>query len=108
MNHFDKVAGAGRPAVQVAVLGLRRFTGAAGGALGGLDARCQRGEDRLQVGYRILGTTDHEAVAALETPDAAARAAVHQPDPPLGQLPGPADVVAVIGVAAVDDHVTGL
>ena len=68
----------------------------------------QRGEDRVEPLDRAVGAADHQAVAALEAEDAAAGAAVDEVDPLLAQLRGAADVVAVVGVAAVDDRVAGL
>src|ERR1035437_821711 len=50
----------------------------------------------------------HQAVAAIESPDAAARAAVHIVDCLLGELLGPRDVVPVVGVATVDHDVAGV
>ena len=55
--------------------------------------------------HRLVGPADHQAVAAVEAEDAAAGAAVDEVDALLAQLLGPADVVAVVGVAAVDDRV---
>ena len=54
---------------------------------------------------RVVVAADHQAVAALEAEDAAAGADVDVVDALLAQLRGPADVVAVVGVAAVDDDV---
>src|SRR6185437_6599933 len=48
---------------------------------------------------------NHQAVAALDTPDAAGRAAVDVANVLLGQFLGAADVVLVEGIAAVDDDV---
>ena len=50
---------------------------------------------------------DHQAVAAVETEDAAARADVDVLDPLRGKPLGAIDVVAVVAVAAVDDDVAG-
>ena len=68
----------------------------------------QRGEDRVEPLDGAVGAADHQAVAALEAEDAAAGAAVDVVDPLLADLGGAADVVAVVGVAAVDDRVAGL
>ena len=73
-----------------------------------VDARGERREDRVEPLDRLVGAADHQAVAALEAEDAAAGAAVDVVDPALGELAGAADVVAVVGVAAVDDRVAGL
>ncbi len=55
-----------------------------------------------------VGAADHQAVAALEAVDAAARADVEVVDAVVGeQRAGAVDVVAVPRVAAVDDRVAG-
>ena len=48
---------------------------------------------------------DHHAVAALETPDAAAGADVHVVDALRGELLRAPDVVDVVRIAAVDQDV---
>ena len=48
---------------------------------------------------------DHEAVAVVQAPHAAARAGVDEADASRGQTVRPAHRVAPVGVAAVDDHV---
>jgi hypothetical protein len=55
-----------------------------------------------------LFATDHQAVAALESPDAAAGADIDVVDVFLGEFGGAAEVVDVVGVAAVDQNVVGL
>ena len=105
VHHLHEVPGARLPAVEVAPLLRRRLARAAGRALRGVDARGERGEDRLERGERVVGAADHEAEAAIEAEHAAARAAVEVVDPPLAELGGAADVVPVVGVAAVDDRV---
>src|SRR5438132_13680277 len=51
---------------------------------------------------------DHETVAALETEHASARAAVDVVEPAAGESGRAVDVVAVVGVPAVDDDVAAL
>ena len=51
---------------------------------------------------------DHLAEAALQSPDAAAGAGIDVVDAPWPQRLGAADVVDVVGVAAVDDDVARL
>ena len=89
VNHLHVVAGAGRTHVRVAIL------------------RRQRGEDRLAVLHRRVAAADHQAVAVLQSPDAAARAAVDELDLRLGELAAAADRVVEVGIAAVDDDVAG-
>ena len=57
------------------------------------------------VATSLVGAADHQGVAVLEAPHAAAGAAVDEADALLGQRRGPADRVAEVGVAAVDDDV---
>ena len=54
---------------------------------------------------RLLGPADHHAIAALDPPDAAAGADVDVMDALGLDRGGPADVVLVVRVAAVDDDV---
>ena len=69
------------------------------------------GGDGLEDGVEVLdcgfGAADHHAVAALESPDAAAGAYVDVVDTFGGEVFGAADVVDVVGVAAVDEDVAG-
>src|SRR5215218_4195992 len=108
VDHLHEVAGAVGAAVQVAVLRGRELPVAPRRALGRVDTRREAGEDRVEPLHRPVGAADHQAVAALEPEDAAAGAAVDVVDPPLSHLFGAADVVPVVGVAAVDDRVAGL
>ena len=77
VHHLDEVTGAVRAAVQVALRG--RVAGA--GAAGRRAEPSVAGRDRSKIGSRrvddVVLAADHQAVAALETPDPAARAAVH-------------------------------
>ena len=55
----------------------------------------------------VVLAADHLAVAALESPDAAAGADVHVVNAFRAEFLGAADVVVVIGIAAVDEDVAG-
>ena len=77
----------------------------AGRARRRFDARCERGEDRAEVRERVVGAADHHAVAALESPYAAAGADVDVPDAARLECGRARHVVAVEAVAAVDHHV---
>jgi hypothetical protein len=55
--------------------------------------------------HRLRLAADHHAIAALEAPDSAARAHVHVMNPAGRKFFGTADVVDVIGIAAVDENV---
>ena len=102
---FTKWPGAVGAAVEVALLGRARGTGAPGRALRRVDAGRERGEDRVEVRDDVVLAADHEAEAALEAEHAAARADVDVVDALRAKRVGAVDVVAVVGVAAVDDDV---
>ena len=65
----------------------------------------QRLEDRVEAFDRFGRAADHEAVAAVLAPDAAGSADVEIVDSLGSQLLGPANVVDVVGIAAVDERV---
>ena len=69
--------------------------------------RRQRGEDRRETGDDVLLAADHQAVALLEAPDAAARPRVHVVDATRLQRLGAAHVVGPPRVTAVDHDVAG-
>ena len=77
MHHLDEVAGAARPAVQVALLGSAAQFFSAGSSGDFTYPRRQRFENRIKSPNRLVGAPDHHAVAALSTPDATARPHVH-------------------------------
>ena len=76
VHHLDEVAGAGRTAVQIALLGGAGLARPSGGARRGVAAGRQRREDRVEPLDRFGLAADHQAVAALEPPHAAAGADV--------------------------------
>src|SRR6202042_2886252 len=108
VDHLHEVARPVRAAVQPALFGRAGRTGPARRALRGAHARGDRGEHRGHTGHRVVVAADHHAVAAVQAPDPAAGPAVDQADALLGQLGRAGDVVAVVGVAAVDDDVARL
>src|SRR5581483_9342125 len=63
---------------------------------------------RLEPLDRALVAAGHQAEPGLQAPDAAGHAHVDERDLLLARLPVPALRVAEVGVAAVDDRVTGL
>ena len=75
---------------------------------GRLDAGRDGLEQRVEVRDDLVLAADHQAVAALEAEHAAAGADVDVVDALLAQLGRPVDVLAVVGVAAVDDDVARL
>ena len=108
MHHLDEVPGAGRSGVNVAALGAGIALLAARRAGDIAEPRRERREDRIEVIHGLLWAADHHAIAALDTPDAAGRAAIDVANALLGQFLGAADVVLVEGIAAIDDDVVRL
>src|SRR6266511_1771488 len=106
VDHLHEVARAVRAAVEIAVLSAAG-AGAARRRWRGGAARGERPEHGLEPLEGVAIAAHHEAVAALETEDAAARPGVEVADPLLGEEPGAADVVLEEGVPAVDDDVPG-
>ena len=105
VHHLDEVTGAGLAAIQIAFFG-----GAAGllsprRTIGVAAAGRQRLEDRIEMPDDFRLAADHLAEAALQSPDAAAGADIHVVQAFGVQFLGAANVVDVIGIAAVDDHV---
>ena len=68
MHHLDEVAGAGKPAIQVAFLGRATRVLAPGRARDIAASRRQRLEDWIQVADRLGLTSNHQTETALETP----------------------------------------
>ena len=87
--------------MQVALLG-RAVSVAARRCAAPRRARRQRREDRLEPRDRRVVAADHQAVAALEAPDAAADADIDVVDAARRKRLRAADVVDVVRVAAVD------
>ena len=70
--------------------------------------RRERFEDRFVAPENFQVAADHQAVAELEAPDAAAGAGIDEMQLLRGEHGGAADVVVKVGIAAVDDRVAGL
>src|SRR5664280_320058 len=64
-------------------------------------------EDGIEVLHSSVRAADHHAVAALQTPHATAGADVHVVDALGCECLCPADIVDVVGIATVDEDVTG-
>ena len=71
VHHLHEVAGAARPAAQIAMLRRRGRAAASGRARGRVDGGSERSEDRVEPLHHIRVAADHLAVAALLAPDAA-------------------------------------
>jgi hypothetical protein len=105
VDHLHEVAGTVGPAVEVTVLGRARLALAPRGAPGRLHAGRQAGENRIEPLDRGIRAAQHQAVPPIQAEDPATGAAVDVVDSVVGERLRAADVVAVIGVAAVDDRV---
>src|SRR5258708_27036061 len=105
VDHLDKMAGAGRAAIKVAL-----FDGAGGLFTSG----CARNvpaawrqcfEDGIEMAKSFLRSANHHAVATLQTPHAAAGSYVDIVDSLVAQGDSAARVIFEIRVAAIDDDV---
>src|SRR4030095_8618935 len=107
VDHLDEVSAAVGTAVEIPALGGAADglpPGRAGNVAG---ARGQGREDRVEVLDHRRFAADHQAVAALTSPDAAAGSDVHVVDALGAELLRTPDVVDVVGIAAVDEDVSG-
>src|SRR6266478_1965126 len=107
VHHFHEMTGAGWAAVEIA------FFGSAGSLLAPRSARSvaaagsERFENGVEMADGVVFATDHLAIAALQSPDAAAGADIDVVNAPGGEFLGASNVVDVIRIAAVDDDVAG-
>ena len=103
------MAGAVRPAMQIAVFGSAALDFlAAGGARRGIDRRRERRENRIEMLHDLRLAADHLTEAALEAPYAAAGARIDVVNSLRRQRFGAPDVVDVVRIAAVNDDVVAL
>src|SRR5215213_2634955 len=105
VHHLHEVACARRTAVQIALLLRREITVATRGSGDFTGAWRNRLQDRVDDLDRIVIATNHEAVPTLQPEDPTAGTDVDIVNALLAQLGGPADVIAIVRVAAVDDDV---
>src|SRR5438034_10969759 len=96
------MAGARGTAVQVAFFGCAANFLAAGSARHVAAARCECLEDGIEAFHHGRFSTDHLAISALESPDAAAGAHVTVMNAFCGELSRAANIVDVIGISAVN------
>src|ERR1022692_4931805 len=73
MDHLDEMAGAGRPAMEIALLDRATNLFPSRRARDIAASRSKRLEDRIEVQYGIGLTSDHQTITALDPPYAAAR-----------------------------------
>src|SRR6185437_2467000 len=108
VNHLDEMAGTARAAMHVALLRAWIAAVASGGALDVADAGRERGKNRIEAVDGGFVAADHQAIAALEAPDAAAGANVEIMNAFRLERAGAAHVVLVERVAAIDHDIAGL
>src|SRR5205807_1953025 len=107
VDHLHEVAAATRSAVEIPPLGGAADALSPGRASDVTGAGSQGREDRIEVLDRRRLAADHQAVPALPSPDAAAGPDIDIADALLAELLPAADIVDVVGIAAVDDDVSG-
>src|SRR5262249_40921541 len=107
VDHLDEVTAAVRAAVQIPALGGRAVGLAPWSAGDGAGAGSKLREDRIEVLHDARFAADHQAISALAPPYATAGPDVDIVDALPRKLLCAADVVDVIGVAAVDEDVAG-
>src|SRR5262245_22864965 len=108
VHHFDKVTGAIRPAMQIALLSRAADVFAPRGAGDVARSRSECRKNWIEMLDHAVFPADHHAIAALQAPYTAAGPDIDVVDSSRCQFPGPADVVDVIGIAAIDQDVVGL
>src|SRR5262249_6616446 len=86
VDHLDEVPGAGRPAIEITLLSRAACFLPPRGERDIANARRKRLEDRIEVLNRVFWSADHHAVAAIDTPDAAAGADINVVDLAILQL----------------------
>src|SRR5712692_3207228 len=108
VNHLDEMPGTGRTAMEVTFVRSALLLLAPGRA-GNLAASwCKGPEDGLEMSESLFFSPDHQAVASLRSPDAAARTHVQVLDASPFQGVSAAHIIFIVGVAAVDNDVTRL
>ena len=106
MNHLDEVTGTVGPAVQPALFFWRERARSTKGPFDVTRTWGNRCPDRGEIVDLCVLATDHQAVAAFQSPHPAGGPAVDEVQALLGASLGVPDVVAVVGVATIDDGVT--
>src|SRR5206468_2974908 len=108
VNHLDEMACTVRSAVEVALLGRTGRVIASRRAFDVANARGEARKNRVETLYRRRLATDHHAIAALKSPDAATRADVDVVNALRRKLFRAPNIVDVVRVAAIDQDVAGL
>ena len=105
VDHLDEMPGPVRAAMQKALFSAAAAGFASGGWRGGTSAGRECRKDRLQVSDNVVLAANHQAVAAVEPGHASAGADIDVMNSFFFQGRPALDIVAVVGVAAVDDDV---
>ncbi len=108
VDHFDEMSRARRAAMQVTLFSGAADFFAAGSAVDVATSRGQRFEDGIETLHNLGLAADHLAVAAFESPYAAARAHVNIVQPFGRQFFRSADIVDVVGISAINHDVAGI
>src|SRR5260370_3965548 len=105
VNHLHEMPRARGATVQIAFFGGPVNLLAPGSARSVAATRSKRLENGIKVPHGVVFAANHLAIAALEPPDAAARADVNVVNAFYRKLLWPPDVIHVIQISPVDTHV---
>src|SRR5665213_1337905 len=105
VDHLDKVTGAAWTAVQIAVFGGAPYFLTTGCARRRIDTWSKGGKNGVDALHYIIVSAYHQAVATFRSPDAATCPRIHIVDALRFQFGSAADVIMVVGVATIDDHI---
>src|SRR5437899_6109116 len=108
VNHLDEVPGSVRATVQVPEFGGAVELLASRGSRNIARTGSQSFENWIEAFDYLRLAANHHAVAALQAPDAAAGADVDVVYALRREFFGAPDIVDIIGIASVDEDVTGL
>src|SRR6185437_2572936 len=106
--HLYEMSGARRSGSKITLFGSAADFFTAGCPFNIPDARRQRLKNRFELLKCLFFGSDHETVAAFEAPHSATHPGVDVVDVLLLELSGPAYIVLVKAVAAVDDGIVAL
>src|ERR1043165_8362405 len=104
VDHLHEMAGAARPGMDVALPGPRIAALPGRRRRNVARAGHERAEYRIEPLHHGFLAADHQAVAALQPPHAAARADIEIMDAALPQRLGARDVVLPERITAIDDR----
>src|SRR6266571_4269993 len=105
VDHLDEVTGAIRSTKKIPLLGSSSNLFTPSSAWCCIDAGSQGREDRVEMLDDLLLTANHQAVTALEAPDASTRSAVHIVNTLALKLGSAPNIIVVVGITAIDDDV---